>query len=158
MRVCFTDCAINEICDGSMLELLVTRAEENGTPFDINYKMNALTLKWRVIDRVFQLLVRTGLLTSSLARTLAADEGSTALHFACETGNLRLVRWLLEHGARDSLHIRNATGHTPLSISRLFGPHPAVEAALLAAAEAPDTQSTPVTPCTPGLARVVVCG
>jgi hypothetical protein len=36
----------------------------------------------------------------------------------------------LEHGARPSLHVKNAMGCTPLEVAHLFGPFPETEAAL----------------------------
>ena len=99
--------------------------------------MKSLTWKWQLIDTLFQVVVKLGLSTSNLAKSLAMDEGSTALHFAAAGGNLRQVRWLLAHGAQGSLQLRNAAGYTPLSIAQHLGPHPQVEAAIRDAIAAP---------------------
>ena len=58
---------------------------------------------------------------------MAHSEGATALHNASLVGNLRVVRWLLEHGAHESLSLKNAMGQTPLDLAHTFGPHPEVE-------------------------------
>jgi hypothetical protein len=34
-----------------------------------------------------------------------------------------LVRWLLDNGARKSLHAKNVMGCTPLDVARMFGPY-----------------------------------
>ena len=99
--------------------------------------MKSLTWKWYLIDKLFQLLVKLGLSTSNLATSIAMDEGSTVLHFACQTGNLRQVRWLLNNGARGSLELKNAAGYTPLATAKYYGPHPEVEAAIRAAMMGP---------------------
>ena len=129
-----TDLGNNELADARMLELLTTRARELGTPIDLNQQMKARTRTWKLIDRGFQLAVRFGLLSTAMARVLANDEGSTALHQACVIGNVRVVSWLLAHGARSSIHLTNALGRTPLDVARTFGPYPAVEALLESAA------------------------
>ena len=132
-----TDCACNETAGEEFLELITKSAQDIGVPLDINYQMKSLTWKWQLIDTLFQVVVKLGLSSSNLATSLALDEGSTALHFASASGNLRQVRWLLSHGAQDSLQIRNAAGYTPLSIAQHLGPHPQVEAALRDAIAAP---------------------
>ena len=62
-----------------------------------------------------------------MVRELANDAGSTPLHKAASIGNLNLVRWLLDHGAAESLLVRNTRGNTPSAVSRLYGPFPEVE-------------------------------
>ena len=67
---------------------------------------------------------------------LGHTEKSTALHFAarnaslracssesnlCESnvapqGKVRIVRWLLDHGAIESLHLKNSMGSTPMDL------------------------------------------
>ena len=42
-----------------------------------------------------------------------------------------LVRWLLDNGARKSLHAKNVMGCTPLDVARMFGPFPETEAVLI---------------------------
>jgi ankyrin repeat protein len=64
---------------------------------------------------------------------ISHSRGSTALHYAAMKGNLSLVIWFLEHGAVDSLQIRNKMGCRPLEMAERFGPHPEVEALLASA-------------------------
>ena len=59
--------------------------------------------------------------------------GSTALHHAAQHGHTSLVRWLLDHGARQSLHVKNAMGCTPFDVARVFGPFPETSALLIQA-------------------------
>lgn len=49
----------------------------------------------------------------------ANDDGFTALHAACEVGNVWAVRWLVERG--QSLEPRTKRGHTPLQIACALG-------------------------------------
>jgi ankyrin repeat protein len=58
-----------------------------------------------------------GTLTFSMriARSMSDDEGISALHFAVESGNTAMVRYLLDHGARTD--IRDWTGRTPVDVA-----------------------------------------
>ena len=116
-----------------MLELVTTTAAALGTPLDVNARRKPRNTKWRLINRLFRLTLRLGVSNSELVKDLAHNEGDTALHNACRKGHLGQVRWLLDHGARGSLHVRTRSGLTPLAVARVFGPHPDVEAMLLAA-------------------------
>ena len=60
------DIAKNESADELMLELVTARARELGTPFDLNYQQRAKTLKWKIIDKAFQHIVRLGISSSDL--------------------------------------------------------------------------------------------
>ena len=96
----------------------------------INQQTKADSYNWYFRDLKIQLKVKLGLSRSNMALGLAHHAGSTALHFAAREGNVRLVRWLLQNGAHDSLTVKNGMGCTPLEIARRFGPHPEVEAQL----------------------------
>ena len=113
-----------------MLRMIVTRARELGAPLNMNSRMRSRNAKWQCIDWLFQGAVHLGLSKSDFALELAHDQGGTALHQAARNGNMPQVRYLLEHGGAESLLVKNAMGHTPLSCARLFGPYPEVEAAL----------------------------
>ena len=64
---------------------------------------------------------------------MAHSRGATALHAAAVHGHTSLVRWLLDNGARKSLHVKNAMGCTPLDVARVFGPFPETSALLIQA-------------------------
>ena len=97
---------------------------------DINSRRQPQTVKWDVVFRLFETMVRRGILTSQFAMDLAHARGGTALHSAAHHGHTWLVKWLLENGARPSLYIRDVMGCTPLDASRAFGPFPDTEAVL----------------------------
>ena len=46
-------------------------------------------------------------------------------------GKARVTRYLLNHGAHDSLKRKNKMGCTPVDLARKFGPHPEVEKELV---------------------------
>ena len=96
---------------------------------NINDRMKPRTLKFKLIDFACRtiLRVRGGHATSrSLSLRVMARahcEGSTPLHFAARAGNVKLVEWLLSHGAEPSLLIKNRMGCRPIDLADLFGPH-----------------------------------
>ena len=59
----------------------------------------------------------TGVLSYSMriARSVSDDEGISALHYAVQSENTELVRYLLEHGARTDL--LDWSGRTPLDVA-----------------------------------------
>jgi hypothetical protein len=85
------------------------------------------------IFRLFEMAVWLRLLTSNFAMDIAHMRGATALHAAAQHGHTSLVRWLLDNGARNSLHVKNAMGCTPLDVSQMFGPFPETSALLMQA-------------------------
>ena len=85
------------------------------------------------IFRLFEMAVWLRLLTSDFATGLAHMRGGTALHIAARFGHTSLARWLLDNGARKSLHVKNAMGCTPLDVAHAFGPFPETEAVLIQA-------------------------
>lgn len=102
---------------------------------DVNYACKPRTRKWYLIERVFELVYKRNLMPKTdLVMDVAHTRGSTALHFAARHGHLPLVVWLLQHGAHESLRVRNKLGFRPIDMATLFGPYPEVEA-LLGSAE-----------------------
>ena len=79
---------------------------------DVNLVMAPRTQKWYFIDVLFETLVRCGN-GSAFAMDIAHSRGSTALHKASLHGQTHLVKWLLSHGAKKSLGIKNKMGCTP---------------------------------------------
>jgi ankyrin repeat protein len=59
----------------------------------------------------------TGTLSYSMriSRGMSDDEGTSALHYAVQSGNVEMVGYLLEHGARTD--IEDWSGRTPLDIA-----------------------------------------
>ena len=55
----------------------------------------------------------------------------STLYATANHGHTSLVRWLLDNGARKSLHVKNAMGYTPLYVARMFGPFPETEIVLI---------------------------
>mmetsp|Transcript_10163 Transcript_10163/g.26580 ORF Transcript_10163/g.26580 Transcript_10163/m.26580 type:complete len:378 (-) Transcript_10163:749-1882(-) len=118
----------NPEADHRMLDLLL------GTDgkVDVNAVFQPLTRKWYLIDVLFMTMARCGD-RSAFTVEMAHTRGSTALHQAAAFGQSHLVEWLLAHGAKKSLGIKNKMGATPLDSARIFGPHPEVESLLSAA-------------------------
>ncbi|KAF1964450.1 ankyrin, partial [Bimuria novae-zelandiae CBS 107.79] len=57
----------------------------------------------------------------------------TALHYACESGNLEIIELLIDHGCKFDLE-RNTTGYTPLMIATREGTLATVEVLVKAGA------------------------
>ena len=91
------------------------------------------TYFWAVVCRLFEMAVWLRLLSPDFAMGMAHSRGSTALQTAAQHGHTSLVRWLLDNGARKSLHIKNAMGCTPLDVAHMFGPFPETTALLVQA-------------------------
>mmetsp|Transcript_10167 Transcript_10167/g.26618 ORF Transcript_10167/g.26618 Transcript_10167/m.26618 type:complete len:406 (-) Transcript_10167:669-1886(-) len=118
----------NPEADHRMLDLIF------GTDgkIDVNAVYCPLNRKWYLIDLLFMTMARCGD-HSAFTTDVAHTKGSTALHQAAANGQSHLVEWLLAHGAKKSLGIKNKMGATPLDVARIFGPHPEVESLLSAA-------------------------
>ena len=97
---------------------------------DVNIRRMPRTYTMALIQRLFEIIVRFRFATAQFAVDLAHDRDATALHTAAQYGHTPLVKWLLDHGARPSLHVKNAMGCTPHDVSHLFGPFPETEAVL----------------------------
>ena len=118
-------------CDNpSATPEMLTNVYQDGTIIDLNLRRKPLTFAWGLIFRLFEIVVRLRLATSEFATGMAHSRRETALHTAARNGHTPLVKWLLDNGARPSLHVENAMGCTPLDISLLFGPFPETEAVL----------------------------
>lgn len=72
---------------------------------------------------LFDLLLKHGAKVNAQAYT-----GETALHFAAEYGDIRQIKFLLDHGANP--RIRNAQNHTPADMTIITGDEEAVKALL----------------------------
>ena len=99
---------------------------------DVNTIQRPRTRKWYGIDLLFETMARCGD-HSAFTMDMAYTRGGTALHIAAMHGQTHLVEWLLAHGAKKSLSIKNTMGATPLDMAWIFGPHPEVESLLSAA-------------------------
>ena len=97
---------------------------------DANRRRVPRTFVWGLICRLSEIINRLRFATAEFALDLAHTRGGTALHAAARHGHTVQAKWLLEHGARPSLHVKNAMGCTPLEVAHLFGPFPETEAAL----------------------------
>ena len=91
-----------------MLQLITTRAQEQGAAIDVNYQQRPRSLKWKSIGLAFRIASRTGLARSDLAMSMAHSEGSTALHYAAANGRAAVAVQLLQAGA--PLGVSNITG------------------------------------------------
>ena len=100
---------------------------------DVCHRRRLKSILLALIFRLFEMAVWLRLLTSDFAMDMAHTRGNTALHAAAQRGHTLLVRWLLDNGARKSLHVKNAMGCTPLDVAHAFGPFPETEAVLIQA-------------------------
>ena len=67
-----------------MFEIVSKRAREQRGALDINYQMKPRNLKWRLVNRGFRLVARSGLSKSEFVMGMSHTEGSTALHYAAQ--------------------------------------------------------------------------
>ena len=117
---------------------------------DVCCRRKPKTLKMALKMMAREVSVRRGFATSAFALEMAHRRGDTALHCAARHGHTPLVKFLLDHGASPSLHVKNAMGCTPLDTSRIFGPYPETEAVLTQAILQSITSLPPLSPtCQP---------
>ena len=122
-----TDVAHNPSSDASWFELVCGSPRDDSSTHngwdDVNTVQIPRTFLWSTIHSVARSVSRLGLSRSEVVMDLAHHTGSTPLSCAAQRGNLKAVRWLLQHGAGDSTLQKNRVGCTPLDVSRIFGPH-----------------------------------
>ena len=94
----------------------------------VNAKARPRSRFWKFTFSVAKFLYRCKLRKSGLVKALAHAPGCTALHGAASRGDVAAVRLLLDAGADPS--IRNDLGLDVVSLSKIMGPFPAVEAAI----------------------------
>ena len=128
-------------------EMLTNLYRDGTTTQDVNLCRAPKTFVWGLILRLFETMVRLRFATSDFAADMAHTRGATALHTAAGNGYTPLVKWLLDHDARPSLHVKDAMGCTPLDVSHVFGPFPETEAVLTRAIlEKRTSSNAPVPP------------
>ena len=99
-----------------MLELIYSVSD----PELMSAQRKSKTMKWRMIDFVFEGLYRTGLSRSDFTAHMSQTRGSTPLHHACFYGNVRAVEWLLLKSPQSML-VKNALGNTPSDLAKRSG-------------------------------------
>ena len=85
----------NEDADSNVLCLLLKQ--------NLNYQIQPTTSKWKFIYHAAKIALRVFKTSNGLLRFLAADCGSTALHYAARRGDMQIVELLLSEGADPSL-------------------------------------------------------
>jgi len=96
---------------------------ENGGSATMRYEMG--WNKFRILHVISSMVVRCKSNPGVLFQTLADSPGKTPLHIAAETGNVDMVRLLLEHRADSSS--RTPKGDTPLALAeKTFGVLPPI--------------------------------
>ena len=120
-----SDIACNPIADPGWFELVCGSLHEKNSVLreDINTTLRPLNTTWNAINAAARMLLRLGISRNSMVMDLAESSGATLLSCTAQYGNHTLVLWLLQNGAHRSIHSRNRLGHSPLDISRIFGPH-----------------------------------
>jgi ankyrin repeat protein len=121
------DAVSNPACTLEMLELLYSSDNKIG----VNQVRIPRTRKWYLISRLVESMHKSRFVSNTdLIMSMAHGRGGTALHFAARGGHVQSISWLLEHGAHQSVHVRNKLGCTPIDVARIFGPFPEIEALL----------------------------
>ena len=132
-----------------MIDLLFAHARARNEVIDVNDRMKPRTMKWSVLMAIARAADRLNLLSMSDERftEIAHFHGATPLHRAAKVGNIRQVRWLLEHGAEPSLWTKNTLGYTRASAactSDLLSTAPANRARHIFPAAPPHAQRSPL--------------
>ena len=105
------------VCDQS-----TTQAPHSRPVLDLNHQNSPRTTRWRAIGTVMRGVSRVGV-SSHLVMDIAHVEKATPIHLAARQGHYKLVKYLLENGAKHSLHMKNRMGCKPIDVARIFGPH-----------------------------------
>ena len=90
----------------------------------VNYRMKALTFKWKALYFVSKNLNRTGLSKSGLMYAISLWSGTTALNWAVMRGDVEIVKILLESGADP--YVENDLGMNAFDMCNKTGPFPSV--------------------------------
>ena len=91
----------------------------------VNYRRRVQTTWWRFLRVLSIVLTKSGLSRSELFRSLAFGSGAPPLLEAVRSGDLDIVKILLEYGADPS--IRNTIGMDALATCVAHGPYPSIE-------------------------------
>lgn len=117
--------ALNDQCDHSVLKELIELTKAAGMSIDLPCVPRSL--KWKLIFFIMTRKYRKGS-RNNLVTHIAMLNESTPLMAAARRGDAKAVRILLQAGADRTM--RNAIGLNALSISRVYGPFPDVDAIL----------------------------
>ena len=107
---------------------LILKQLQKKASFDINYRMQSRTKKWRILRGFAKFWIRLGVTQSALLRRVAHASGITALHYAARRGDVEIVNILLDAGADP--YIENDLGMNVFEICENAGPFPSVMQAL----------------------------
>jgi ankyrin repeat protein len=116
----FRSACENPRMDLETLELLWNK----GDNADVNECLQPRTMVWRALTTTSELVVKCGgaiPVFGGLAKTFAELRGSTPLHSAAKIGRLDLVEWLVHKGAMRSLHMKTASGASPVVFAERGG-------------------------------------
>jgi hypothetical protein len=112
-------------CDNPRMDLeTLAVLWRNGDGVDINESVQPRTASWHVLTTISELARKCGdavPVVSDLAKAFADLRGSTPLHGAAKAGRLDIVEWLVQRGAARSLHLRTASGVTPVELAERGG-------------------------------------
>jgi ankyrin repeat protein len=100
---CLTDACSNEDCDPNVVRFLLNYCSDN-----VNTQIRARTLKWKLVRFVAKTAVRIFKTSNGLFRSIAIDDGSTALHYATMRGDTEIVELLLSKGSDP--YLKNGLG------------------------------------------------
>ena len=121
-----TNAVDNEDSDPDVVRVIL----ENMKSSIVNYKVKAVSLKWKVIYFASKVLYRTRMSNSSMMHAIAMWSGASALSLAVGRGDVEIVKILLESGA-DPYNIENDLGMNAFDICDKYGPFPSVKKVML---------------------------
>jgi ankyrin repeat protein len=112
-------------CDNPQMDLeTLELLWHNGDGVDINQSVQPRTAFWHALTAMSTLVAKCGgaiPVVGGLAKAFADVRGSTPLHGAAKAGRLDIVAWLMERGAARSLHVKTASGATPVAFAERAG-------------------------------------
>ena len=114
------DACSNEDADPDVVKLLLLKNDDlkYHKNNDVNYKIRAKTLKWKLIRLIARTSLKVFNKSSGLLKSIAVDSGSTALHYAAMRGDMEIVEILLSKGADPSL--KNDLGQDAAGMCKSF--------------------------------------